>query len=49
MFDRLQREHPELLPDGQLKTLQRRIREWRQIMARKAEIEVVDTVSVLQS
>jgi hypothetical protein len=47
MFDRLQREHPELLPDGQLRTLQRRIREWRQIMAKKAEIEVVDTVSVL--
>lgn len=61
MFDRLQREHPGLFHDGQLRTLQRRIREWRQIMARKlvyscidgngenAEIEVVGAVGVLQS
>jgi len=32
---RLQRMHPGDFPDGQLRTLQRRIREWRQVMARK--------------
>lgn len=35
LFDRLQREHPGFFPDGQLRTLQRRVREWRRIMARK--------------
>jgi len=61
MLDRLQCEHPGLFHDGQLRTLQRRIREWRQIMTRKlvyscidgngenAEIEVVGAVGVLQS
>ena len=34
LFARLQQEQPERFPDGQLRTLQRRIREWRQVMAR---------------
>ena len=35
LFERLQQEQPERFPDGQLRTLQRRIREWRQVMARQ--------------
>lgn len=35
LFQRLQQEYPEQFADGQLRTLQRRIREWRHVMARK--------------
>jgi len=35
LFERLQQNYPEQFKDGQLRTLQRRIREWRQTMARK--------------
>jgi len=35
LLERLQREHPGTFSDGQLRTLQRRVRQWRQIMARK--------------
>jgi hypothetical protein len=35
MLERLHREHPGRFPDGQLRTLQRRIREWRRVMARE--------------
>ena len=35
LFERLKQEHPDRFPDGQLRTLQRRIREWRQVMARE--------------
>ena len=35
LFYRLQREYPGRFPDGQLRTLQRRVRQWREIMARK--------------
>jgi hypothetical protein len=35
LFERLQREHPGSFQDGQLRTLQRRVREWRGIMAKK--------------
>jgi hypothetical protein len=34
LMARLQRDYPGRFPDGQLRTLQRRIREWRQVMAR---------------
>jgi hypothetical protein len=34
LMERLQRDYPGRFPDGQLRTLQRRIREWRQVMAR---------------
>jgi hypothetical protein len=34
LFKRLQKEHPGCYPDGQLRTLQRRVRAWRQVMAR---------------
>jgi hypothetical protein len=30
---RLQQAHPSRFPDGLLRTLQRRIREWRHVMA----------------
>jgi hypothetical protein len=35
LFERLQMKYPGEFTDGQLRTLQRRIREWRQIMAKK--------------
>ena len=35
LFAHLQAEYPARFPDSQLRTLQRRVREWRRIMARK--------------
>ena len=35
LFDRLRREHPEMFPPGQLWTLQRRVRDWRRLAARR--------------
>jgi len=35
LFERLQHEHPQRFRDGQLRTLQRRVRQWREIMARE--------------
>lgn len=35
LLARLQHLHPGSYPDGQLRTLQRRVRDWRQIMARE--------------
>lgn len=35
LFQRLQKERPGKYSDGQLRTLQRRIREWRHIMAKQ--------------
>jgi hypothetical protein len=29
LFERLQKSHPDLFPDGQLRTLQRRVKTWR--------------------
>jgi hypothetical protein len=34
LLARLQQAYPDLFPDGQLRTLQRRIRDWRRVMAR---------------
>ena len=34
LMERLDREFPGQFPDGQLRTLQRRIRDWRKVMAR---------------
>ncbi|HUR47930.1 MAG TPA: transposase family protein, partial [Acidimicrobiales bacterium] len=34
LMDRLHQQFPGLFPDGQLRTLQRRIRDWRHVMAR---------------
>ena len=33
LFERLQAEQPGIFPDGQLRTLQRRLKEWRRAMA----------------
>ena len=61
LFYHLQREYPGRFPDGQLRTLQRRVRQWREIMARKlvytcinekaetAEVEVVGAGGALLS
>jgi hypothetical protein len=35
LFDRLNRAYPGRFHEGQLRTLERRVREWRQLMARK--------------
>jgi hypothetical protein len=35
LFDRLQELHPGRFPNGQLRSLQRRVREWRHIMAKQ--------------
>ena len=35
LFERLQKEQPGVYPDGQLRTLQRRLKEWRRAMAHK--------------
>ena len=35
LFERLQEEQPGVFPDGQLRTLQRRLKEWRREMAHK--------------
>jgi hypothetical protein len=35
LMDRLHRDYPGRFPGGQLRTLQRRIREWRHVMARE--------------
>jgi hypothetical protein len=35
LFERLHREYPGKFPDGQLRILQRRIRDWRRVMARE--------------
>ncbi len=42
LFERLQDEYPGRFPDGQLRTLQRRVREWRTIMARKLVYACID-------
>ena len=42
LFERLQQDHPERFTDGQLRTLQRRIKEWRQIMAKKLVYICID-------
>jgi hypothetical protein len=35
LFERLQAEQPGAYPDGQLRTLQRRLKDWRREMAHK--------------
>ena len=35
LFDRLRREHPGMLVPGQLRTLQRRVKDWRRLEARR--------------
>jgi hypothetical protein len=42
-FERLDRAYPGRFPEGQLRTLQRRIREWRQVMARQLVYGCLDT------
>jgi hypothetical protein len=34
-FERLQSDYPGTFADGQLRTLQRRVKEWRAVMARE--------------
>ena len=34
LLDRLDKKYPGQFPEGQLRTLQRRVREWRRVMAR---------------
>ncbi len=42
LFKRLQDNHPGSFTDGQLRTMQRRVKEWRQIMAKELVYSCVD-------
>jgi hypothetical protein len=42
LFERLQCEYPGHFADGQLRTLQRRVRQWRQVIARKLVYTCLD-------
>jgi hypothetical protein len=42
LFKRLQHEHPGQFTDGQLRTLQRRIKKWRHVMAKKLVYACLD-------
>lgn len=42
LFERLQKDHPGKFTDGQLRTLQRRVQEWRQIMAKQLVYSCLD-------
>jgi acyl transferase domain-containing protein len=42
LFDRLQEKHPGVFSHGQLRTLQRRVKQWRQIMAKKLVYACMD-------
>jgi len=42
LFERLQDEYPGRFADGQLRTLQRRVKEWRKIMARQLVYACID-------
>jgi hypothetical protein len=48
LFQRLQSEYPDRFTDGQLRTLQRRIREWRQVMAKKLVNVCVNDKSTME-
>ena len=42
LFERVQKEHPGQYPDSQLRTLQRRVREWRHVMAKQLVYACID-------
>lgn len=42
-FDRLQELHPGRFPDDQRRTLQRRVRQWRHMMAKQLIYKTVKT------
>jgi len=42
LFRRLQNDHPGNFADGQLRTMQRRVKEWRQIMAKELVYSCMD-------
>jgi hypothetical protein len=41
-FSASAKKYPEQFPDGQLRTLQRRVKEWRHIMAKKLVYACLD-------
>ena len=45
LFYRLQEKYPESFTNGQLRTLQRRVKEWRQMMARKLVYACMDDLA----
>ena len=42
LFKRLQQDYPERFTDGQLRSMQRRVREWRHIIAKKLVYSCLD-------
>jgi len=49
LFERLQAQNPGVYPDGQLRTCQRRLKEWRREMTRKLVFGAVATAESVQS
>jgi hypothetical protein len=45
LFERLQREYPSVFPDAQLRTLQRRLKQWRNRMAHRLAFGVTSTMT----
>jgi len=45
LFERLQGKYPSVFPDGQLRTLQRRLKEWRNRMAHRLAFGVTSTMT----
>ena len=43
LWDRLQAEHPSEFPDGQLRTLQRRVKQWRLLIAKSLVYACLDS------
>jgi hypothetical protein len=48
LLERLQQKYPGRFPEGQLRTLQRRIRDWRRVMARKLVYGCQDAAGVVR-
>ena len=49
LFQRLKKKYPEQFVDGQLRTLQRRIGEWRHTMARKLVFSGMDDINDVEA
>jgi len=44
LFQQLQEEHPDVFPDGQLRTLQRRVKNWRREIVKRLLFGVEQTL-----
>lgn len=44
LFARLRHDHPGVYPDGQLRTLQRRVKDWRRLAARRLVVGLQEAI-----